>query len=340
LATGRAEIAAKILATYAPFVDGGMLPNVFPDAGQTPQYNTIDAALWYVEAVARYVESTGDVALLHQIWPALQSVVACYRDGTRYGIHMDADGLIAGGASGVQLTWMDAKVGDWVVTPRSGKPVEVAALWYNALCRMRDLAFRLASPDADDYASLGRRAAAGFERFWNASRGCLYDVLDGPGGDDASLRPNQIFAVSLPHSPLDLARARAVVDVCGARLLTSRGLRSLDPSDPRFAAHYGGSPAQRDGAYHQGTVWTWLLGPFAVAHARVYRDAAAAHALLRPLTDALDDFGLGTLGEIADADAPFEPRGAIAQAWSVAELLRAWHDVPAAAASGLPPPQR
>lgn len=339
LATGRPEVAAKILATYAAFVDGGMLPNVFPDAGQSPQYNTIDAALWYVEAAARYAESTSDLDLLAKIWPALQNVITHYRDGTRYNIHMDGDGLIAGGAPGVQLTWMDAKVGDWVVTPRAGKPVEVAALWYNALARMRDLATRLGSSDRDSYAALAKRAAAGFQRFWNADAGCLYDVLDGPGGNDPSLRPNQVFAVSLPHSPLDEARARAVVDVCSARLVTSRGLRSLDPADSRFVAQYAGPPQRRDGAYHQGTVWTWLLGPFVVAHARVYRDAALARSFLAPLADALGDFGLGTLGEIADGEAPFEPRGAIAQAWSVAELLRAWRDVPAAAASGLPATQ-
>jgi predicted glycogen debranching enzyme len=262
--------------------------------------------------------------------------VAHYRAGTRYGIRMDADGLIVANAPGVQLTWMDAKVGDWVVTPRMGKPVEIAALWYNALVRMQRLCGMLGDSPSE-YAQLAALTLAGFERFWNAASGYCFDVLDGPGGNDASLRPNQLFAASLPNSPLSAERRRAIVDVCAAQLLASDGIRSLAPSDPRFAGLYEGSPHDRDAAYHQGTVWTWLLGPFALAHARVYGDVALARSLLRPLAGELYDAGLGTLGEIADGSAPFTPRGAIAQAWSIAELLRAWHEIPAVAQGGLEP---
>jgi predicted glycogen debranching enzyme len=325
LITGRPDVAMSILRTFSQFVDGGMLPNFFPDAGQTPEYNTADAALWYVEAAARYVEVTRDLATLRALWPSLKQVIDAYRAGTRYGIHMDEDGLIVASAPGVQLTWMDAKVGDWVVTPRAGKPVEIGALWYNALERMSSLAVCMEEPDS--YTALADLARDGFDRFWNDAGGCCFDVIDGPGGNDASLRPNQIFAVSLPHSPLSPARQRAVVERCAAELLTSVGLRTLAPGDPRFAPHYGGSQHDRDAAYHQGTVWPWLLGSFSVAHARVFGDRALARSFLEPLAEQLTDFGLGTIGEIFDAVAPFEPRGAIAQAWSIAETLRAWHEL-------------
>lgn len=331
LCTGRPDVARKILTTYAHFVDRGMLPNVF-GADSRVQYNTVDAALWFVEAAARYANASGDRATVLALWPALQSIVSHYRTGTRFGIRVDDDGLLTAGASGTQLTWMDAKIGDWAVTPRAGKSVEVCALWYNALLRLAVLREAHDVPgDATDYAGFAARTRDAFARFWNdPAHGC-FDVLDGPGGNDATIRPNQIFAVALPHCPLDEAQSRAVVDVCAARLLTSRGLRSLAPSDSRFVARYAGSPQQRDAAYHQGTVWTWLLGAFAVAHARTYGDVALARSFLTPLEGALCDYGLGTLGEIADGAAPFEPRGAIAQAWSVAELLRAWHDIPLAA---------
>jgi predicted glycogen debranching enzyme len=325
LATGRPDIAKEILLTFSRFVDGGMLPNFFPDAGQTPEYNTVDAALWYIEAAARYVESAHDLATLRALWASLRQVIDGYRSGTRYGIHMDADGLIVANAPGVQLTWMDAKVGDWVVTPRAGKPVEIGALWYNALERMSSLAACIDEPDV--YAAIADRTRAGFDRFWNDAAGCCFDVIDGPSGNDASIRPNQLFAVSLPHSPLQADRQRAVVEKCAAELLTSSGLRTLAPSDPGFAPHYGGSQHDRDAAYHQGTVWPWLLGSFAVAHARVFHDRPLARSFLAPLAEQLTDAGLGTIGEIADAVAPFEPRGAIAQAWSVAETLRAWSEL-------------
>lgn len=323
LTTGRFEIAKRILIAFSSLVDGGMLPNNFPEGTASPEYNTVDAALWYVESAAQYVDATGDLETLRTLWPALQSIVEHYRDGTRYNIHMNADGLIAAGVPGLQLTWMDAKVGDWVVSPRIGKPVEIGALWYNALERMAALAASLDEP-ADAYSELAALAHGGFERFWNAAAGYCYDVLDGPNGNDATLRPNQIFAVSLPHSPLSAERQRGIVDACAGQLLTSYGLRTLPASDPRFCARYAGSPRERDAAYHEGTVWPWLLGPFAIAHARVYGDRTAARSFLEPLADQLFDAGLGSIGEIADATAPFTPRGAIAQAWSVAELLRAY----------------
>jgi len=322
LATGRHDVARQILLDFAPYVDGGMLPNYFPEAGEAPEYNTADAALWYVEAVAAYTDATADRETLRKLWPSLQAVVAGYRDGTRFGIHMDDDGAIVASAPGMQLTWMDAKIGDWVVTPRMGKPVEITALWYNALERMYVLAAFI-DESASEYADLAKRSRTGFARFWNDAAGYCFDVIDGPDGNDASLRPNQIFAVSLPHSPLVAERQRAVVDVCAAQLLTSNGLRTLAPSDPRFVPAYGGSPQQRDAAYHQGTVWPWLLGPFAIAHARVYGDKALARSFLTPLAEQVLDHGLGTISEIADATAPFRPTGAIAQAWSVAEFLRA-----------------
>jgi predicted glycogen debranching enzyme len=327
LATGRPALARSILRTFARFVDGGMLPNFFPDSGQPAQYNTVDAALWYVEAVRRYVEATGDGWTLVELWPALQAIVAAYTAGTRFGIGVDpADGLLHAGESGVQLTWMDAKAGDWVVTPRIGKPVEVNALWINALRACAAFATRL-NHDPTPFASAAKRAEASFERFWNAGLGWCYDVIDGPGGADASLRPNQLFAVSLPIEVLDATRRRAIVDVCASRLWTPAGLRSLDPHDPHYAGHYGGDQRSRDAAYHQGTVWTWLAGPFALAHARVCGDAAAGTALLELVAAGLTADAIGTLAEIADGDAPFAARGAFAQAWSVAAVLDAWNSV-------------
>lgn len=325
LATGRPEIAARILRTFAHFVDRGMLPNRFPDEGQTPEYNTVDATLWYFEAIRAYHQASGDDALLSELFPVLQQIVEWHRRGTRYNIHVDpADGLLYAGEEGVQLTWMDAKVDDWVVTPRIGKPVEVNALWYNALCSMAVFAARLGA-DASIYRDLAGQTRAGFARFWNGAAGYCYDVIDGPAGNDAALRPNQLLAVSLPHSPLSSAQQRAVVDACARRLLTSHGLRSLSPDDPAYVGRYGGNRRQRDAAYHQGTVWAWLIGPFVDAHLRVYGDRQTARSFLQPLLDHLTDHGLGTISEIFDGDPPFTPRGCFAQAWSVAEMMRVLH---------------
>ena len=325
LMTGRPEVAKKILCAFARYVDGGMLPNNFPDAGGQPEYNTVDAALWYFEAARQYFEATKDAETIVKLYSVLDQIISAYRKGTRYNIHVDeTDGLLYAGESGVQLTWMDAKVGDWVVTPRIGKPVEVNALWYNALKTMAKLA-PIAGKSAEPFQEMAELVRKSFSRFWNATASCCYDVIDGPGiGNDASLRPNQILAVSLPESPLSRAQQKAVVDVCARSLLTSHGLRSLAQSGPGYQGHYGGSPRERDGAYHQGTVWGWLMGPFVLAHLRVYDDRKAAQRFLEPLGMQIFSQGLGTLSEIFDGDAPFTPRGCIAQAWTVAEILRAW----------------
>jgi predicted glycogen debranching enzyme len=324
LDTGRPEAARRILTTFGRFVDGGMLPNVFPDAGERPEYNTVDAALWYVEAVRAYRAATGDDATARELFRALEQIVRGYAAGTRYGIRVDpADGLVTAGEPGVQLTWMDARIGDWVVTPRAGKPVEINALWYNALTAMAGLAARLGLP-VQEWARMAARAGAGFARFWNAAAGYCYDVIDGPQGPEAALRPNQILAVSLPASPLPADRQRQVVDACARQLLISYGLRSLAPGERGYQPRYAGGPRERDGSYHQGTAWGWLLGPFALAYERVHGDRETARGLLEPMARHLDDYGLGSIAEVFDAEPPFAPGGCIAQAWSVAETLRAW----------------
>ncbi len=327
LTTGRPEIARRILKTFARFVDRGMLPNRFPDAGEAPEYNTVDATLWYFEALRAYHAATRDDGLLKELYPVLEEIVRFHRAGTRYGIKEDAgDGLLTSGEPGVQLTWMDAKVGDWVVTPRTGKPVEINALWYNALRAMAGFARHLGRP-AGPWDTLADRVKTGFERFWSESAGHCYDVLDSPGGHDEALRPNQVFAVSLRESPLSPERQKRVVDACARHLLTSFGLRSLAAGHPDYRGHYGGDQRERDGAYHQGTVWAWLLGPFALAHFKAYGDAATARSFLAPLADHLGDHGVGSIAEIFDGHPPFAPGGCIAQAWSVAETLRAWHEL-------------
>ena len=325
LTTSRPEIARKILLVLARYVDGGMLPNNFPDAGGEPQYNTADAALWFFEAVRQYFEATKDREAVLKLYPVLTQIISAHLHGARYHIHVDAaDGLLYAGEDGVQLTWMDAKVGDWVVTPRIGKPIEINALWYNALKTMAKLA-PIAGKSAEPFQEMAEVVKKNFAKFWNSGANCCYDVIDDPRiGNDASLRPNQIFAVSLPESPLSPEQQKTVVDICARRLLTSHGLRSLAQGEPGYRGHYGGGPRDRDGAYHQGTVWGWLLGPFVLAHLRVYGDRKAAQSLLEPLGAQISSYGLGTLGEIFDGDAPFTPRGCIAQAWTVAEVLRAW----------------
>jgi len=327
LTTGRPEIARDILATFAGFISEGMLPNRFPDAGQAPEYNTVDAALWYFEAVRAYLDDTGDDGFISEIFPALESIIDFYTKGTRYGIKADPkDGLLYAGQESVQLTWMDAKVGDRVITPRIGKPVEVNALWYSALRSMSVFARAIGKP-AGEFDSAGDLALSGFERFWNDEPGCCFDVLDGPGGNDPALRPNQIFAVSLSVSPLDIDSQKKVVDACADKLLTSHGLRSLTPGSPGYKGVYGGDQASRDGAYHQGTVWGWLIGPFAVAHMKVYGDAEKARGFLRPMLDHMKSAGVGSMSEIFDGDPPMKSRGCIAQAWTVGEVLRAFAEI-------------
>jgi predicted glycogen debranching enzyme len=324
LASGRFETARRILQTFARFVDQGMLPNVFPGAGDKPDYNTVDAALWYLEAWRAYVETTHDLASLKAAFPVLQSIVDWHVRGTRYGIGVDAqDGLLRAGAPGVQLTWMDARIGDWVVTPRAGKPVEINALWFNALESMAQFAALLKVPE-ESYRRLAAKVRQGFQRFVNRNGAGLYDVLDGPGGDDATVRPNQIFAVSLPFSPLDPATQASVVAQCGIELLTSYGLRSLSPAHPDYKPYYRGGVWERDSSYHQGPAWAWLLGHYALAEYRVTGDAESAQGRLEPLRDHLLDAGLGTVSELFDGAPPHAAGGAPSQAWSVACTLEAW----------------
>ena len=328
LTTGRFEIAKVILQTFARYIDRGMLPNVFPDRGETPEYNTADASLWYFEAVRAYLAHTGDRQLLIELYPALAEIIDWHRRGTRYNIGLDDDGLIYAGEEGVQLTWMDAKVGDWVVTPRVGKPVEINALWYNALIIMSQFARDLGQSGAE-YSMMASTTREGFQRFWQPDLHYCYDVLDTPQGDDNALRSNQIFAVSLPESPaaqslLAPRQQQRVVDVVSQHLLTSHGLRSLSPQHPDYVSVYGGNPLQRDGAYHQGTVWGWLIGHFIQAHLKVYRDPEVCKSFLEPMSHHLWGGCVGNMSEIFDGDAPFVARGAFAQAWTVAEVLRAW----------------
>jgi len=329
LVTGRLDVARSILREFASAVDRGMLPNRFPDAGETPEYNTIDATLWYVEAVRAYLANGGSIDFVREeIYPVLADIVNWHVEGTRYGIRVDGDGLLAGGEGLAQLTWMDARIGDWVVTPRHGKPVEIQALWYNATRIVEELATRFDDgPAARRYRDLAQRCQASFEpAFWNDDAGCLADVV-GAGGRDLSIRPNQIFAVSLPHGMLDRRRAMQVVDVVERRLLTPVGLRSLAVGEPGYVGRYEGDPRQRDGAYHQGTVWAWLLGPFVTAYVRAHggtqRARRRAGEFLRPIATHLREAGLGHVSEIFDGDPPHRPAGCVAQAWSVAEILRA-----------------
>jgi predicted glycogen debranching enzyme len=336
LATGRPAIAAEILRTFADHVSDGLLPNRFPDTGETSEYNTVDATLWYFVAVHEYLRATGDLALVRELYPVLESIVDWYRRGTRHGISVDPkDGLLRAGAPGVQLTWMDAKVGDWVVTPRSGKAVEINALWCNALAIVGSFARQLAARRAAQaFDAAAAAAAASFAaRFWFEDGGYLYDAIDGPDGHapDTSLRPNQLLVLALPFPVLNVSRAVSVLAACERELLTSYGLRTLDAGHPAYAAHYGGDPRQRDGAYHQGTVWPWLLGAFVRAHLAVHGDPVRARVYLAPLEHHLADACIGQVSEIFDADPPHAPRGGFAQAWSVAEVLRSWIDLNAAA---------
>lgn len=339
LSTGRPEVARDILTTYARFVDQGMIPNRFPDAGGPPAYNTADATLWYLEAVRSYVEVTGDLALAEELWPVLHRIVGAHEQGTRYGIRADPrDLLLHAGEPGTQLTWMDARAGDRAVTPRIGKCVEINALWYSGLVALGELAEKMGR-EIEPWRERANRVRSAMQRFWCADIGHLFDVIDGPDGDDRddrTLRPNQLLAVSLFASALDAPQQRAVVDACARSLTTSHGLRSLAPDHPDYHPHYAGDVLSRDGAYHQGTVWAWLLGPFALAHYRVYGDARTARSFLEPLVDHLRAYGVGTIAEIFDGAPPHAPRGCIAQAWSVAEVLRAWSTLSSVMAPAAP----
>jgi predicted glycogen debranching enzyme len=328
LFTGRTHEAGSILRTFARYVRDGLIPNYFPDGQNQGLYHTADATLWFFHAVDRYLAASGDTETLALLLPTMRSILDHHIAGTRFGIGVDpADGLLRQGAEGYQLTWMDAKVDGWVVTPRRGKAVEINALWYNALrCCERWLGDAGDSDGAATLAGHAARAEASFNaRFFCAARGWLYDVVDGERGDDDACRPNQIFAVSLPHPVLARARWSTIVDVVRGKLLTPVGLRSLAPDHPDYKPRYFGDLRSRDAAYHQGTVWSWLIGPFVDAWLRVHPDdRAGARALLDGFSRHLSEACIGSVSEVFDAEPPFTPRGCIAQAWGVAEVLRAW----------------
>ena len=334
LTTGRADVARSILRTFAGAMSQGMIPNRFMDTsdlagGEKIEYNTIDGTLWMFEATRALLEKTGDADFVRQhIYPALKDALDWHIKGARHHIHMDEDGLLTGGEEGFQLTWMDAKVNNWVVTPRYGKPVEIQALWFNALCALRDLAARFEDePTRERCAELAERAKASFNaQFWNASAGCLFDVIS-TDGTDVSIRPNQLLAVSLQHAILDdPERATQVVDICQRDLLIPFGLRSLAPNDYNYRGKCEGNQISRDSAYHQGTAWAWLIGPFLSAYLKVHNhDEASKKQVvrwLRGFEGCLDNFGLGQVAEVFDGDAPHHGRGCMAQAWSVSEALR------------------
>jgi predicted glycogen debranching enzyme len=324
LCTGRYREAAAILRTFQHYVKDGLIPNYFPDGENDGVYHTADATLWFFHAVDRYVEATRDTELLKDMFPTLASIVEHHMRGTRFHIGMDAtDGLLRQGEQGYQLTWMDAKVDDWVVTPRRGKAVEINALWFNALRLMAAWAERLGK-DAGPYMGAAERVYGSFnKRFWNPALNCLLDVVDGENGrDDPAIRPNQVFSISLRYPVLRRERWEAVLEVVHRDLLTPVGLRSLAPGHPDYKANYDGDLRARDAAYHQGTVWGWLIGHYIDATLKVNPDIKAARALLSGLEHHLDHAGVGQISEIFDATEPYRPRGCIAQAWSVAEALR------------------
>ena len=328
LVTGRKREAGQILRTFGRHMRGGLIPNLFPEGGNEGLYHTADATLWFFHAIDRYLDCTGDRRLLDDLIPCLRESIDHHVEGTHFGIGIDAgDGLLHQGAPGYQLTWMDAKVGDWVVTPRRGKAVEINALWYNALCLMERWEREYGEDAAADrVGELAQRARESFNRrFWNNDRGYLYDVVDGESGDDDALRPNQVFAISMPHPVLREDRWEPVLTHVERKLLTPFGLRSLSPDHPDYEPVYFGDLRARDAAYHQGTVWGWLIGPYVDAWLKVHPGTlGAARALLHGLTHHLDDFCIGTLAEIFDGEEPHRPRGCVAQAWTVAEVLRCW----------------
>jgi predicted glycogen debranching enzyme len=325
LATNRPKIAKGILFEFSKHISEGMLPNRFPDEGEEPEYNTVDATLWYFEAVRAYLEKTNDHKFVKKhLYTKLSEIITWHLRGTRYNIHVDTDGLLYAGEPDVQLTWMDAKIGERVITPRTGKAVEIQALWYNALRIMSDLAERFGHiEDARKFTSMADLARLSFNAlFWNEDDNCLYDVIEN-GNRDRSVRPNQIFAASLSHSMLDGVRAKAIVDKVESELLTDVGLRSLAPRDPKYIPYYVGSPFERDSAYHQGTVWAWLIGGFIDAYRRIYPDRVErVNQIINGFDSHLAQAGVGQISEIFDAEWPHSPRGCTAQAWSVAELLR------------------
>jgi predicted glycogen debranching enzyme len=328
LATGRFDDAKKIIQAFAQSISQGMLPNRFPDAGAAPEYNTVDATLWFFVAIFKYLKYTGDKAFIeNELLPVLEEIIDCHERGTRYSIHVDDDGLLYAGEPGVQLTWMDAKIGDWVVTPRTGKAVEINALWCNALAIMALLYKSVGQKaSAEHFAQRAEQTRDRFRKeFWYEEGGYLYDYVDGEMRD-TSIRPNQIFALSLPFPILEGQQAQKVLETVTDKLYTPFGLRSLAPEDPHYRPVYRGNGSERDSAYHQGTVWGWLLGPWLTAFVRVngQKGKGIARKYFQELIPHLKDAGIGTISEIFDADWPHAPRGCIAQAWSVAEIMRAY----------------
>jgi predicted glycogen debranching enzyme len=327
LVTGRMSEAGYILSTFGMHIRDGLIPNLFPEGEQLGLYHTADATLWYFHALDRYLAATDDRPLLESLLPKLRDVIDHHLRGTLFGIGVDpADGLLRQGAEGYQLTWMDAKVSDWVVTPRRGKAVEINALWYNALRLMERWLADTDTVAAGEMARHAERARQSFNaRFWCEEKGWLYDVIDGEGPDDPSLRPNQLLAISLPHPVLAEKHWPAVVNVCRERLLTPVGLRSLGPDEPEYKPKYSGDLRARDAAYHQGTVWGWLIGPFIEAWLKVHPgQQEAARKFLDGFGPHLSEACIGSISEIFDAEEPFTPRGCVSQAWSVAEALRCW----------------
>jgi len=326
LSTGRHEEAAAILRTFQHYVKDGLLPNLFPEGGNEGLYHTADATLWYFHALARYLAASGDTGLLRDVYPTLEEILRRHLDGTRFGIHVDpSDGLLHQGTEAWPLTWMDARVDGWVVTPRRGKAVEINALWFNALSWAARWAEQLGREGAH-WHHAAERAREGFNaRFWNEEAGHLFDVVDTDrGGDDPALRPNQVFALSLDHPVLSRPHWNAVLDSVTRHLLTPVGLRTLAPGHPAYRATYDGDLRARDAAYHQGTAWPWLLGHYVDACLRAGRPATELAPLVQRLVDGLDTACVGSLGEIFDASSPWRPRGCFAQAWSVAEVIRLW----------------
>lgn len=331
LSTGRYQDARDILTTFARYVHHGMVPNMFPDEGSAPLYNTADASMWYFYAVGKYLDYTGtpeDYAFVQEtIYPKLKEIIAAYEHGTDFSIYMEEDGLIHAGSGLDQVTWMDVRVGDWVATPRHGKPVEINALWYHALCLMEEWATRFGE-DGSHYAALAAHAKESFAKeFWNEKDGCLYDVVDGLEGD-ATLRPNQIYAVSLPHRMLDADKEKKIVDKVYEKLYAKTGLRSLSPDDKEYHPTYEGCLDKRDHAYHQGTSWGFLLGGFLTAYVHVYGTSKEvikqADAMLDATREQFYHGCIGSIAEIFDGDEPHTSRGCYAQAWSVGEILRAY----------------
>lgn len=331
LSTGRYQDARDILTTFARYVHHGMVPNMFPDEGTAPLYNTADASMWYFYAVGKYLDYTGtpeDYAFVQEtIYPKLKEIIAAYEHGTDFSIYMEEDGLIHAGSGLDQVTWMDVRVGDWVATPRHGKPVEINALWYHALCLMEEWATRFGE-DGSHYAALAAHAKESFAKeFWNEKDGCLYDVVDGLEGD-ATLRPNQIYAISLPHRMLDADKEKKIVDKVYEKLYAKTGLRSLSPDDKEYHPTYEGCLDKRDHAYHQGTSWGFLLGGFLTAYVHVYGTSKEvikqADAMLDATREQFYHGCIGSIAEIFDGDEPHTSRGCYAQAWSVGEILRAY----------------